>query len=514
MDEDSSQLAWINYSGDPGRTTEPGLRKAIRRHVAKRQHCASRSWWYEEKLERPLAPKSEFLCVAEHLSPTQTKAHSDTTEEQIAGKVWGDTIDMNAQAIGSTDDGQSQCMPVQRQDQDGLGIVTRVCSSASNTAADTSAHEGIEDMLGISRTCWSADENMSCFYTGDGPAAYQNPSHHAGIHFEGACGDSTSRHSRSDSEEKIRNGDIGSEHRACQSPEVESPAQDEGRKYNKNDHIRDTDCLLVNVRDHTHEDNIAPPHCLYAESVRRHRAEQIQFGFDRPAGGHITESESDEADDICDKECHEHRNDDCSNHSRSCDGIQSATSSCVSNCSTPDRSESTPKFDKCQRIQSVASSQMHSTGNGITNCVNNFHETLQWRCLIQSPDPGFRCNRVFSSFAHLQRHRIERHCYFRCKLCNGFDRLEYKAEHEARHRHGLSTLQECAFCGDRVEPSPEHECFTEQPSFDTTFGEPNQELTSNHDRTVLDFGDSPALTLAYGLGLAVDRGCAGTLRSG
>lgn len=511
MDEDSSHLAWINYSGDTRLSTEPGLRIAIRRHVAKRYHCARKSWSHGEKVEHPLAPRSTRFCIAEHLSPTQTKACGNTTEGQVAGRVRGDTIGINARTMGLTDHVRSESMPVQRQDQDGLGIVNRVCSSASNTAADTSAHEGIGDMLDISRTCWITDENTNYFYTGDGLAAYQNPSRHARIHFERACGDSRLRHSCSDSEEKVKNVDIGSEHRACQSPEVGSPPQDEGRTYNKNDYIRDADCPLSDLRNHTHEDDITPPHCLYAESVRQHRAEQIQLGFERPTGGHIIESESDEAHDICDKECHEHANDDSSNHSRSCDGIQSATSSCVSNCSTPDRSESTPKFDKCQRIQNVASSQMHSTGNGITNCVNNFHETLQWRCLIQSPDLGYSCNRVFSSFAHLQRHRIERHCYFRCKLCNGFDRLEYKADHEARHRHGLSTLQECTFCGDRVEPSSEHGCFTEQPGFDTTFGEPNQELAST---PVLDFGGSPAPTLAYGLGLAEDRGCAGTFRSG
>ena len=99
-----------------------------------------------------------------------------------------------------------------------------------------------------------------------------------------------------------------------------------------------------------------------------------------------------------------------------------------------------------------------------------------WQCFELSPDPGFSCNAVFTSLEDLQRHHTGRHCYFRCRICHKFDRIQNRGEHLERHKHGLPSLDECLVCGDRFDPTKGHDCYddtfvaTDMPDTSTALG--------------------------------------------
>ena len=84
---------------------------------------------------------------------------------------------------------------------------------------------------------------------------------------------------------------------------------------------------------------------------------------------------------------------------------------------------------------------------------------LCWRCFVFSPDPEYPCNAVFASVGDLRHHHIGRHCYFHCKICYKFDRIQYRDQHLERHKDGLPSLDECFVCGDRFDPTKTHGCY-------------------------------------------------------
>ena len=101
---------------------------------------------------------------------------------------------------------------------------------------------------------------------------------------------------------------------------------------------------------------------------------------------------------------------------------------------------------------------------------------LCWQCSVFSPDPGYPCNAVFASIGDLRHHQIGRHHYFHCKICYKFDRIQNHGEHLERHKYGLPSLDECFLCGDRFDPTYEHDCdentfvATDMPDTSTALG--------------------------------------------
>lgn len=87
-------------------------------------------------------------------------------------------------------------------------------------------------------------------------------------------------------------------------------------------------------------------------------------------------------------------------------------------------------------------------------------QDLPWICAEYSPDPAYKCNRVFETCAELDQHQRQYHSYYRCKVCAAFERIENRTEHGGQHEEGLLPNVECCFCGDKVQDLFDHRIFS------------------------------------------------------